>query len=171
MEVIRFMEFEAPELEPAEKEYVQKLAAAVGELERIPLVTKASLFDKPGNLNETGVCVSLDSAFVPVYPRRKFVMKCSERPGREGRTGQPTTPKPTQLHAVHAARAKLEKEYQDELAAAAAAAPPSASAEPTTFDVMKAAALARSGFESAAKVAAAAADAAQAAERNAGVTS
>lgn len=62
LEVIRFMEPETAELEPAEKEYVQQLAAAVGALQRVPLVTKVSLFDKPGNLNETGVRVNLYGA-------------------------------------------------------------------------------------------------------------
>ena len=56
------MEPETAELEPAEKEYVQQLAAAVGALQRVPLVTKVSLFDKPGNLNETGVRVNLYGA-------------------------------------------------------------------------------------------------------------
>ena len=56
------MEPETAELEPAEKEYVQQLAAAVGALQRVPLVTEVSLFDKPGNLNETGVRVNLYGA-------------------------------------------------------------------------------------------------------------
>mmetsp|Transcript_5516 Transcript_5516/g.17752 ORF Transcript_5516/g.17752 Transcript_5516/m.17752 type:complete len:134 (+) Transcript_5516:379-780(+) len=117
------MEPETAELEPAEKEYVQQLVAAVGALERLPLVTKVSLFDKPGNLNETGVRVNLDSAFVDEVTRRNFKEKCSEKPGREGRKGPPTAPKPTQLHAVRAAHAKLEREYAQELAKAAAATP------------------------------------------------
>ena len=95
LEVIRFMEPETAELEPAEKEYVQQLAAAVGALQRVPLVTKVSLFDKPGNLNETGVRVNLDSAFVSQLSRRQFQTNCSEKPGREGRKGPPTASKPT----------------------------------------------------------------------------
>lgn len=170
-EVIRFMDPEAAELEPAEKEYVQQLAAAVVALEQWPLVTKVSLFDKPGNLNETGVRVNLDSAFVSQLSRRQFQSICSEKPGREGRKGPPTAPKPTQLHAVRAAHAKLLKDYEDELAAAAAAAP-AAPAEQTACDVMmaasRAASVARRGLEGAANAAAATADAAQAAERAAG---
>ena len=68
-------------------------------------------------------------------------------PGREGRTGPPTASKPTQLHAVLAAHARLEKDYETELAAAAAAGHSSAPAEPTAFDALKAAAVARSGLE------------------------
>ena len=103
LESIRFMEAAAGSdiagLEPAEKEYVLKLAAATQELEAIPLVTKVSLFDKPNDINQSGVRVSLDSSFVG-HSNRQITEKCSERPGREGRTGPPTAPKPTQLHAA-----------------------------------------------------------------------
>jgi len=61
LEVIRFMHPVAVDLEPGELEYVQRLAMAMAELERVPLVTTVSLFDKPANINETGVRVNLDT--------------------------------------------------------------------------------------------------------------
>ena len=120
-EVIQFME-----PEPVNSLYAEQLATEVRELERVPLVADNGvlLYGDGVDLNNTGVIITLDGAFVAAASRRRLTVKTSANPGRRKTADGwvPTEPKPTQLHALRAARQLLNENYAAELAAAARAA-------------------------------------------------
>ena len=149
-EAIRFMEpapTETEELEDEERTYVGQLEAALRALRQHALVTGVNVYcnDDGSDPQKRGVSVTLNSTFLAKGKQRSINIHCSEKEGRKGRKGEPTAPKPTQLHAARAALEQLMRDYDAELAAAAAAGSPQA--EQTAFDVMRAATLARKGLE------------------------
>jgi hypothetical protein len=140
------MEPTVTELNAAEQHYFEELASELRSLAQIPLVTAVSSFDHGDEMQQKGVLLGLDARFLSRSKARQIQVHCSEKEGFSRKRREVTQPKPTHLDAARAARAELERDYVDELAAAAAAGS-SALAEQNAFDALRAAAAARFGLE------------------------
>ena len=112
---------EPAELNAAEQHYIDELQSELCSLAQIPLVTAVSAFDKGDEMQQKGVLLSLDAQFLSRGKARQIQVHCSEKEGWSRKLKVATQPKPTHLDAARVARAELERDYVEELAAAAAA--------------------------------------------------